>query len=238
MGLATAQLLYARGAYLSLADIGSLEAALPKITGSNEALDNTRVVTFEVDIRSSEQVNNWIDATMKHFGRIDGAANIASVLGKSFGIGNLTEIDDQEFDYITSVNLKGLFNCMRAELRVMKDGASIVNASSSMNLEVHPKNSVYSATKHAVIGLTKSAAGEFGGRVIRLNSVAPGTIKTPMVASVGGLDKGNMSSVVARVPLNRMGEAEEAARAFCFLLSDESSYMTGTTVIADGGMLC
>lgn len=173
MGLATARLLYARGARLSLADIGSLEKALPEITGSSEVPDSSKVQTHKVDIRSSEQVNGWIDATMKHFGRIDGAANIAGVLGKSFGIGDLTEIDDQEFDFITGVNLKGLFNCMRAELRVMTNGASIVNASSSTGLEGHPKNSVYSATKHAVIGLTKSAAGEFGGRGIRVNCVAP-----------------------------------------------------------------
>jgi NAD(P)-dependent dehydrogenase (short-subunit alcohol dehydrogenase family) len=175
MGLATAKLLYSRGALLSFSDIRKdrLDEALLEITGSNQPPDNAKVLTFAVDIRKSEEVDNWIDATVKHFGRLDGGANIAGVLGKSFGTDNMAEIDDQEFDFITGVNFKGLFNCLPAELRVVTKGGSIVNASSSTGLEGHPKNSVYSATKHAVIGLTKSVAGKFGGHGIRVNCVAP-----------------------------------------------------------------
>ncbi|EXJ63262.1 uncharacterized protein A1O5_11583 [Cladophialophora psammophila CBS 110553] len=144
----------------------TLDEALSEITGSNQPPDGAKILTSAAHIGKSEEVDSWIDATLKHFGRLDGAANIAGVFGKSFSIGNLTELDDQEFDFITSVNLEGIFNCLRAQLRVMTKGASIVNASSSIGLEGHPKNSVYSLTKHAVIDLTKSAAGEFGGQGI------------------------------------------------------------------------
>lgn len=176
MGLATAQGLYARGASLSLADIreDALDKAVSEIKAASSSSngDNT-IITTVVDIRDSDQVDAWIEKTIKHFGRLDGAANIAGVLGKSFGVGDLAELSNDEFDFITGVNFKGLFYCMRAELRAMKEGACIVNAGSSTGLEGHPKNSVYSATKHAVVGLTKSAAGEVGPRGIRVNCVAP-----------------------------------------------------------------
>lgn len=110
---------------------------------------------------------------MSHFGRLDGAANIAGVLGKNFGVHDLQQLSNEEWDYVTSVNFTGLFYCMRAQLNVLKEGGVIVNAASTTGLEGHPKNSVYSATKHAVIGLTKSAAGEVGARGVRVNCVAP-----------------------------------------------------------------
>ncbi|KAK7885321.1 hypothetical protein LTR67_010499 [Exophiala xenobiotica] len=239
IGLATARSLYARGALLALCDVrkDALDHAIPEITASDQSSSKSRITTSVVDIRHSNQVNEWVNSTISHYDRIDGAANIAGILGKSFGVGDLTQIDDEEFDKVTSVNLKGLFNCMRAQLKVMKSGASIVNASSTTGLEGHPMNSVYSATKHAVIGLSKSAAGEFGARGIRVNCVAPGIFATPMVGSIGELDKDNMSSVFARVPLGRMGDPAEAANVFCFLLSDEASFMTGTATVVDGGML-
>jgi NAD(P)-dependent dehydrogenase (short-subunit alcohol dehydrogenase family) len=176
MGFATARGLFARGASLSLADINedALEKAVYEIkAASASAKENNSIITTVFDIRESDQVDAWIDKTVAHFGKLDGAANIAGVLGKSFGVGDLIEISDEEFDFITAVNFKGLFYCIRAELRVMKEGACIVNAGSSTGLEGHPKNSVYSATKHAAIGLTKSAAGEVGARGIRVNCVAP-----------------------------------------------------------------
>ncbi|EXJ82876.1 hypothetical protein A1O3_06692 [Capronia epimyces CBS 606.96] len=239
MGLATAARLYAHGARLSVADINqealskAVDQIKAKATGGTSS-GTPEILTTVVDVRQSKQVDAWIDKTVKHFGRLDAAANIAGVLGKNFGVGDLTEIDDDEFDYITSVNFKGVFNCLRAELRVMEKGASVVNASSTTGLEGHPKNSVYSATKHAVVGLTKSAAGEVGARGIRVNCVAPGIIRTPMVAS---LDADKLDSVFSRVPLARVAEPDEAANIFTFLLSDEASYVTGSAFVVDGGML-
>lgn len=175
MGLATAKMLYARGALLALADLrrDALEKAIQEITGSDLTSSKGRITASEVDIKYSSQVNDWIESTVSHYGRLDGAANVAGILGKSFGTGDLTQIDDQEFDLVTSVNLRGVFNCMRAQLKVMKEGGSIVNAASTTGLEGHPMNAVYSATKHAVTGLTKSVAGEFGAKGIRVNCVAP-----------------------------------------------------------------
>lgn len=174
MGFATAKGLYARGASLSLTDIreDALARAVAEITAAHAPSGNS-IITTVVDIRQSDQVDAWIAKTVEHFGRLDGAANVAGVLGKGFGSALVTEIENEEFDFITGTNFKGLFYCMRAELRVMKEGASVVNAASTTGLEGHPKNSIYSATKHAVIGLTKSAAGEVGERGIRVNCVAP-----------------------------------------------------------------
>jgi len=179
MGLATAKGLFARGASLSLADIrgDALAQAASEVkaahASSSNNNNNNSIITTVVDIRKSDQVDAWIAKTVAHFGGLDGAANIAGVLGKSFGMADLKDIGDEEFDFITGTNLKGLFYCMRAELKVMKEGACVVNAASSTGLEGHPKNAVYSATKHAVIGLTKSAAGEAGAQGIRVNCVAP-----------------------------------------------------------------
>ncbi|KAL5354326.1 hypothetical protein ACLOAV_000415 [Pseudogymnoascus australis] len=240
MGLATAKRLHACGANLSLTDIRqeALEHAVSEIeTHSSSKASGNSILTTVVDIRESDQVEAWISKTVRHFGRLDGAANVAGVLGKSFGVGELWEISDEEFDFITATNFKGVFNCMRAQLRVMGKGGSVVNASSNTGVEGHPFNAVYSATKHAVIGLTKSAAGEVGSRGIRVNVVAPGIIRTPMVASIGGLDEGKLQSVFSRVPLGRMGQPDEAANIFAFLLSDEASYVTGSTYVVDGGIL-
>ena len=118
-------------------------------------------------------MNSWIEKTVSHFGRLDGAANIAGVTGKSYGVYDLSQLSNEEWDFITRTNLTGLFYCMRAQLRVLSDGSAVVNAASIARLEGSPTNRAYCATKHAVIGLSKSAAGEFGGRGIRVNGVAP-----------------------------------------------------------------
>lgn len=117
-------------------------------------------------------MDSWIEKTISHFGRLDGAANIAGVLGKNFGVHILVQLSN-EWEFVTRTNFTGLFYCMRAQLRVLNDGDAVVNAPSTTGLEGHPKNSPYSATKHAVIGLSQSAAGEVGGRGIRVNCVAP-----------------------------------------------------------------
>ncbi|KAI1617881.1 hypothetical protein EDD36DRAFT_376889 [Exophiala viscosa] len=241
MGLATAKLLYSRGANLSLLDLRqqALDAAVVEIVGGvsgKQASFEDRIMITAGDIRSSDQVDAWIAKTVDHFGRLDGAANIAGIIGKGYGVLDLTELSNDEWDLIHGTNLTGLFYCMRAQLRVMTDGGSLVNTTSVVGLEGHGKNGAYSASKHGVIGLTKSAAKEVGKRNIRVNSIAPGVIATPMIASFGAVESGKLG-VFDRVPIARVGEPDEIATMFAYLLSDESKYITASTFRVDGGLL-
>ena len=131
------------------------------------------VVGTTLNVTSHEAVDDWITATVKHFGRLDCAANIAGVTTKEARYPFLAEVSNEEWDHVIGVNTTGLFYLLRAQLRVMRDGASIVNASSGTGLVGRPGMAAYSASKHAVIGLTKSVAKEYGPRGIRVNAVAP-----------------------------------------------------------------
>ncbi|KAF2500777.1 oxidoreductase [Lophium mytilinum] len=233
IGLATAKVLYARGASLSLCDLR--EDALAKASSAISSSASERLITTAVDIRSSDQVDAWVAKTVKHFGHLDGAANVAGVIGKHYGVHDITELSNEEWDFIHGTNLTGLFYCVRAQLKAMRDGGSVVNTSSVTGLEGHAKNGAYSASKHGVIGLTKSAAKEVGSRRIRVNAIAPGIINTPMIHSFGAVESGKLD-VFARVPIPRVCEPEEVGNLFAFLLSDDSKYITASTYRVDGGM--
>lgn len=171
IGLATAHLLASRGATISLADVS--EQGLHNASQALISQHNVEVLTFALDVRIASQVNAWIEQTVSKFGKLDCAANIAGVIPKSIGVGGIAEQDDEDWDFIIAVNLTGIMHCMRAQLRVISDGGSIVNAASIAGLMGRPNNAAYAASKHGVIGLTKSAAKEVGGRGIRINSFAP-----------------------------------------------------------------
>lgn len=126
-----------------------------------------------LNVASNEEVDNWINTTIKHFGRLDGAANIAGVTTKDAIYPFLEDVSNEEWDFVMGINTTGLFYLLRAQVRVMKTGSSIVNASSGTGLVGRPGMSAYSASKHAVIGLTKSVAKEYGSKGIRVNAVAP-----------------------------------------------------------------
>ena len=171
IGLALAKLTGSRGAKLALADIqkgpldqvvGELRQTVPDVVGTC------------VNVASASEVDNWITSTMEHFGKIDGAANLAGVEGKGVPwFGPIQDITDEVWDYIISINLTGLMYCLRAELKVMGSGSAIVNASSTAGMMGRQNIGPYSASKHAVVGLTKTAAKESGPRGIRVNAVAP-----------------------------------------------------------------
>lgn len=171
IGLATAFLLASRGATLSLADVS--EAGLEAASQAIKSKHDVEVLTFPLDVRNTQQVDTWIQETIVRFGKLDGSANIAGVIPKNIGLGGIADMEEDDWDFVIGVNLTGVMHCMRAQMRVISDGGSIVNAASIAGLQGRPNNAAYTASKHGVIGLTKSAAKEVGQRGVRVNSFAP-----------------------------------------------------------------
>jgi len=178
LGLATAKNLYALGARVSVTDVRKepLEAALKAITESTPEPDSSRFFSIITDVCSSAQCDAWIKGTVDHFGRLDGAANMAGATGKNIGIHNITQLSDEEWNFVNDVNLTGTFYALRAELQAMEklgNGGSIINVASTAGIEGNAKNANYSAAKHGVVGLSRSAAKEVGRIGIRVNAIAP-----------------------------------------------------------------
>ena len=169
IGFATARLLASRGASISVADVRQevLDAAVADFKKSDP---NVKLYAKAVDVRKGREVGEWLDETMKHLGPLNGAVNLAGVISSGTQIADTT---DEEWDSIMDVNVKGVFNCIRAELQRMDKDASIVSTSSVAGLQGTGLAAAYSTSKHAVIGLTRSAAKEAGAKNIRVNCIAP-----------------------------------------------------------------
>lgn len=172
IGRATALECAARGASLALSDIN--QSTLDE-TVEHVKTHSVGVMGTLVDVSKSESVDSWTAEIIKHYGRLDGAANVAGVEGKPGGkiFDNIVDITDDNWDFILQVNLTGLFYCVRAQLRVMEAGASILNVASMAGLMGRPGIGAYSTSKHGAIGLTRTAAKEVGERGIRVNALAP-----------------------------------------------------------------
>lgn len=179
IGLAVARQLHKQGALLSLADISEniLASAREIIESESGTSTASTILTTALDIGDVSAVNGWIASTVSHFGRLDGAANMAGTIGKQHGTGKFIDQDDAEWDMLMRVNVTGLMYCLRAQLKAITETApggkgSIVNASSIQGLKGFALHAAYSTTKHAVSGLTKSVSKEVGPD-IRINAVAP-----------------------------------------------------------------
>jgi NAD(P)-dependent dehydrogenase (short-subunit alcohol dehydrogenase family) len=191
------------------------------------------------DVVRSEDVQKMVNKCMSEFGHIDFAVNNAGYYGKaSF----LTKFDEDEFDKVISINLKGVFLCLKYELGVMlKQGhGSIVNVSSVNGLISMPFGvSAYSASKHGIIGLTKSSALEFAKKNIRINAVCPGGIQTEMLSDVftSSPNPGEAEKAFLGIhPMGRFAKSEEVAKTIVWMCSDEASYINGVALPIDGGL--
>ncbi|KAF2843298.1 3-oxoacyl-reductase [Patellaria atrata CBS 101060] len=241
IGFSTAKLLASRGAKLSLAD--NRKESLDEAVKAIQTEFSAEVIGCVVEVRSTEDVDRWIKSTIDKFGRLDGCANLAGVVGKLIGVCPLTDLPEDEWELIIGVNLTGLMHCMRAQLKVIEDGGSVVNAASIAGLIGRPNSAAYSASKHGVIGLTKSAAKEVGKRNVRVNCVSPGVIETPMnagaQATANAAGSGSKRDTwIKSVALARQGQPQEVAHLIIFLLSNESNFITGQSCSIDGGWNC
>ncbi|APW60521.1 glucose 1-dehydrogenase [Paludisphaera borealis] len=227
-----------RATALAMADAG---AAV--VIGNRDASKGEAVVDLirgrggkacfqKTDVAQPEDAKALVARAVSEFGRLDLAFNNAGIDGEQVP---LHEQDIAKASALFDVNLKGVFYCMKFEIEQMlrSGGGAIVNTSSIFGLNGYPGWSLYAASKHAVTGMTKSAALDYAKRNIRVNAVGPGPVETPLLAKGTG---GDPNSYSAFVPMGRIGQPEEIADAVVWLLSDAARYVTGHTLPVDGGV--
>lgn len=194
----------------------------------------------QTDVAKASEVEALVDKTVAMYGRLDIAFNNAGVQG---ALKKLIDITESDFEFIININLKGVLLSMKYEIIQMlkQGGGAIVNTSSSFGLLGAPAATLYAASKHGVEGITKSAALEYAKLGIRINSVSPGSIETPMINRFFTANPFSSSAEEARSedialhPLGRIGEPEEVAEAVVWLCSDQASFVTGHSLAVDGG---
>jgi len=231
MGRDTVQAFAAAGAAVVLADIDddAVRAATDELTvAGDQALGVT------CDVSDEDQVAALIERTVDTFGRLDMAFNNAGIM---ISPSDAADEPAENFDRVTAINLRGVWTCMKHELRVMREQGSgaVVNCSSLGGLVGLPGRASYRATKHGVIGLTKSAALEYAPRGIRINAVCPGTIETPMVTDMIAKGELDVPEAKANQPIGRLGRGGEIAAAVLWLCSPGASFVLGVALPVDGG---
>ena len=203
--------------------------------------DSKRIIGIEADVSKDADVKNYVNETMAVFGRIDTLFNNAGIEGS---ISSLENYEEEIFDRVVQVNIKGVWLGMRycADAMRQSGGGSIINTASAAGLKATPSLIAYGASKHAVIGMTKSASIELAPAGIRVNAVCPGVINTRMMRSIEEQTipdnpEEYVKAVSEKTPLGRYGEPEEVAGLVAFLASDEATYITGSSYVIDGGLL-
>lgn len=238
LGLAAAKELAAKGASLTLVDYN--EAVL--IAAGNEIqaeFPEIKIITVVADVSKEDQVKNYVDETMAAFGKIDGLYNNAGIEGRQAPI---TEYDIEVFKKVIDINLLGVYYGLRYVLPIMQkqNYGRIVNVASVGGIRGVLNQMPYVASKHAVTGMTKNAAIEYGKYNILTNAIAPGAILTPMVAEafrqVNPEDpKAAETQYAQRNPTRRLGLPDEVAKVVSFLISNDNAYVNGQTIAIDGG---
>ncbi|KAJ0423359.1 hypothetical protein BJY00DRAFT_321982 [Aspergillus carlsbadensis] len=237
IGLATAKLISARGGIVCIADVdaNTLRHAESHFSAQDPPVE---FMATQVDVSSKQQVEHWIAEIKARYHRLDGAANVAGIIGKDHGVKSVAQLDDDEWIKILNVNLTGLMYCLRAELNHISDGGSIVNMASIHATTGVAYHGAYAASKHGVLGLTRVAAKENGHREVRINAVAPGPIYTSMMQAhwdqVGRASDAPFDDPIA---FKRQGTAEEVAKVILFLLGPESSFVSGSCYSVDGAWI-
>jgi NAD(P)-dependent dehydrogenase (short-subunit alcohol dehydrogenase family) len=231
MGLATAQAFAESGAAVVLADRNeqTLRTATAELTSAGR-----QALGVVCDVSDEEQVAALVERTLASFGRLDFAFNNAGIQAPP------TDAADEPaeiFDRVNAINLRGVWACMKHELRPMRAQGSgaIVNCSSLGGLVGLPGRAAYHASKHGVIGLTRSAALEYAPRGVRINAICPGTIETAMVKDMIAKGELDVPEAVANQPIGRLGRADEIAAAVLWLCSPAASFVLGVALPVDGG---
>lgn len=189
-------------------------------------------MAFKVDVTNRAEIDKMVASVKAKWGRIDILVNNAGITAD----GMFKKMTEDMFDRVINVNLKGVYNCAQAVLETMTEQnyGVILNATSVVGLYGNVGQTNYAAAKWGVIGMTKTWAKELGRKGIRVNAVAPGFIKTPMIEGVP--DK-VLEALKEKAPLQRLGEIDDIANAYLFLATDEASYITGTVLSVDGGLI-
>ena len=235
IGAATIHLLAERGARIVAVDRREqdLRSAIADLPASAEA------VAIAADVTDEDAVANYVRAAIDTFGTIDVFYNNAGIEGE---VKPITDYPLAAFRRVIDVNVVGVFLGLKHVLAVMlkQNSGSIINTASIAGLIGSPQIAVYSASKHAVIGLTKSAAWECTGTGVRVNCVCPGLIESRMLSAIlqgrnGGNEPVPNEKIVERIPARRLGRASEVASIVAFLASDEASYVSGAAYTVDGG---
>ncbi|MGA8084756.1 MAG: SDR family oxidoreductase [Candidatus Nitrosopolaris sp.] len=193
-------------------------------------------IFVKTDVANEDNVKSLVEKTVKMYDRLDYAFNNAAIPEITTP---LIEQTSNVFDQIMNVNVKGVWLCMKYEIPEMirSEGGAIVNTSSGAGVIGIPQQPVYSASKHAVLGMTKSAALEYAKSGIRINAIAPGLVETEMLERVAEDNKQLIESLKSKTPIGRIGDPQEIANAVVWLLSDKASFVLGHTLLVDGGIV-
>ena len=202
------------------------------------ASERGKAVAIKTDVSSSTDVQAMVKKAVDEFGGLNFAHNNAGIEG---AVGMTADYDENEWDRVLTINLKSTFLCMKYEIPEMikKGGGAIVNTASIAGLVGYMTMPAYSASKHGMVGLTKTTALEYATRGVRVNAICPGGVKTPMVDRMSATQNKEEFEAMIRAmhPMGRIGEPEEIANVAVFLCSDKASFITGQALAADGGFV-
>ncbi|MBD1543570.1 glucose 1-dehydrogenase [Arthrobacter sp. IA7] len=231
LGLAAARAFAEAGAAVALVDFDgdAVQAAAETL-----AADGHQAIAIRCDVADEAQVAAAVEQTVAAFGRLDAAFNNAGIQAP---VSETADAEGDDFDRVIAVNLRGVWNSMKHELRHMRGQGSgaIVNCSSTGGVVGTAGLGAYNASKHAVIGVTRSAALEYAPSGIRINAICPGVIDTPMVQAAKVDHPEHMAAIIDAIPAKRSGTAEEIASAVLWLCSSGAAFTIGQALVVDGG---